>query len=481
VSEITTIHASGQLARLIPTVADSKKEERATSCLLATFMVVPIFAREVLASAGAPVGKRLKINCFTEVTFKASDKGKGPRPDGLIVISNGSKNWTALVESKIGNSELTKEQVETYLDLAKQHGINAVITISNQFATTPTHHPVKVAKNKTRSVELYHFSWLSLKSTAVLLTGNKRIDDPEQAYILSELVRYLDHDYSGVSSLTRMPSYWKDACNSIQQGTTLVKSSEIVEQSVCGWHQLLRHLSINLSMAIGEPIKIALSRAREKDPELNFQEDCSHLSKENCLHAEFDIPNAASRLIFTADILRRTINISMKLEAPKDISRATASVNWITRQLRGKSIENISVRAYWPKRIPMTAAPLEEVIENPSAIIPPDTSELPTSLEVIRVIDEAARFKGAKTFVEDSSKGFLSFYQDVGQHLSKWVAKAPKVKEPKPVEPSIPTILSGSDEMVLNEHDGDVSVNDLNPSPSTGTPNQPEISLKNSP
>ncbi len=363
-SEITKSLASGQLARLIPTVADSKKEERAISSLLALFMVVPMFAREVLADAGAPVGKRLKINCFTEVTFKTLDKGKKPRPDGLIVITNGSKNWTALVESKIGNSELTNEQVEEYLDLAKQYGINAVITISNQFSTTPTHHPVKVAKNKIRCVELYHFSWLSLKSKAVLLTGNKRIDDPEQAYILSELVRYLDHDSSGVSCLTKMPGHWKDVCNSVQQGTVLIKTSEIVEHSVSGWHQLLRHLSLNLSMAIGQPIKIALSRARENNAELNFLEDCGHLSKESSLCAEFDIPNAASRLLFSADFLRRTINISMKLEAPKDKSRATASINWIARQLKGKNIENVSVRAYWPKRIPMTTAPLSEITVN---------------------------------------------------------------------------------------------------------------------
>lgn len=92
---------------------------------------------------GAPVGKRIKIVCYTEVTFKNNEKMKRPRPDGLVIITSGSKQWTALIESKIGNAELTKEQVEEYLDLAKTHGINALITISNQFATTPTHHPVK--------------------------------------------------------------------------------------------------------------------------------------------------------------------------------------------------------------------------------------------------------------------------------------------------------------------------------------------------
>ena len=75
-SDLEKILASGQKARLIPTVADSKKEERATSCLLSTFMIVPEFARQVLADAGAPVGKRLHIECYTEVVFKTSDSGK---------------------------------------------------------------------------------------------------------------------------------------------------------------------------------------------------------------------------------------------------------------------------------------------------------------------------------------------------------------------------------------------------------------------
>lgn len=450
-SEISTYLASGQLARLIPTVADSKKEERATSSLLASFMVVPLFAREVLSNAGAPVGKRLKITCYTEVTFKTVDKGKKPRPDGLIVIQNGSKVWTALVESKIGNSELTNTQVEEYLELAKQYSINAVITISNQFATTPAHHPLTISKNKTKSVELYHFSWLSLKSKAVLLTGNKQVDDPEQAYILSELVRYLDHDSSGVSALTKMPTEWKDACNSIQQGTPMTKNCDFVERSVSGWHQLLRHLTLNLSMAISQPVDIALSRAREKDPDVNFQEDCNLLSKENKLHAEFEIPNAASKLSFSADFLRRTINISMKLDAPKDKSRATASINWLTRQLKGENLQNVSLRAYWPKRIPMTVAPLSEIVENPNILIPAGTIEMPTYLEVIRVVDLAARFKGSKTFVEDSSKEFPRFYQDVGQQLTKWMAKAPKVKRPESTGPTIPTIFSASDDIILNE------------------------------
>ena len=450
-SEIVSLLASRQLARLIPTVADSKKEERATSSLLASFMVVPGFAMSVLSDAGASIGKRSRITCYTEVVFKSPEKGKGPRPDGLIVINNGSKVWTALVESKIGNSGLTNEQVEEYLSLAKQHEINAVITISNQFATTPAHHPLTIAKSKTRSVELYHFSWLSLKSKAVLLTSTKSIEDPEQAYILSELVRYLDHDSSGIMALNRMPALWKELCSAVQNGVTLNKNSDYLTDSVSGWHQLLRHLSLNLSVAIGQPVSINLTRQREKDAEFNFLEDCSDLVKESCLKAEFNIPNAASRLVLSADVLRKVINVSMKLEAPKDKSRASASINWLTRQLKGTSHENLSIRAFWPKRIPETMASLDAALENPAVLIPPNVSELPKYFEVVRVVDLGARFKGAKTFVEDISIHFPKFYNDAGQHLTKWVARAPKIKEKEPEEPSIPTIFSETREVIPAE------------------------------
>lgn len=457
-SEIISQLASGQLARLIPTVADSKKEERATSTLLASFMVVPSFAMSVLSDAGASIGKRSKITCYTEVVFKSPDKGKMPRPDGLVVIHTGSKTWTALIESKIGNSELTNEQVEEYLLLAKQYKINAVITISNQFATTPTHHPLVIAKSKTKAVELYHFSWLSLKSKGVLLTSTKEVEDPEQAYILSELVRYLDHDSSGITSLTKMPALWKELCSSVQNGVPLNKTADFLTDSVSGWHQLLRHLSLNLSMSIGQPVDIVLSRQREKDADLNFAEDCAYLAKESGLKAEFSIPNAASKLTLSADVLRKVLNISMKLEAPKDKSRATASINWVTRQFKGTSPANLSIRAYWPKRIPETMASLESVIEDPAILIPPNIKDLPTYFEIVRVVDMGARFKGAKTFVEDVSIQFPKFYHDAGQHLTKWFAQAPKIKESVPKEPSIPTIFSDeTDAVPSTAHDVDVA------------------------
>lgn len=448
-ADILNILSSGQLARLIPTVSDSKKEERATSSLLASFMVVPDFAKEVLSEIGAPSAKKIKVECYTEVTFKSSGKDSKIRPDGLIIVRAGSKKWMALVESKVGNADLTAEQIEGYLDLAKSNQIDALITISNQFATSPTHHPVKVSKTKTRSVSLFHFSWLSIVSKAILITDSNSLNDPEQAYILSELIRYMNHESSGVTSLNKMHSDWKAVCEKVQQGASLDKKSQITKNAVTSWQQLTKHLALNLSMKIGEPVSISLPRARSQDADFNFSEDCSTLESQNSLISYFEIPNAASKIEFSADFLRRTINVSMKLDAPKDKSRATASINWLTRQLKPTSIRGVSIRVYWPKRTPMTTGTVEDALEKPESLIPSGVKDMPTHLELIRVVDVMSRFKGAKTFVEESSKHFPGFYQDVGQHLSKWVAKAPKVKDAKPSENVVPTVLSSGSGMSI--------------------------------
>ena len=252
---------SCQKARLVPSISDSKKEEKATSVLLASFRVVPAFALEILKDANALCGKTAKVECYTEVVFETPEKSQ-LRPDGLITIRQGSKKWTALVESKIGNASLETIQVEQYLDLAKDKKIDALITISNQFVAKPTFHPTSVNKNKTKKVELFHFSWISLISKAILIEANKGVDDPEQVFILEELVRYLQSDSSGVSPFNSMGQNWKDLCVQVQQGAAINKSSGETLDVINNWHQLMRFNSLIMSQKLSQPVSWLLNKNR---------------------------------------------------------------------------------------------------------------------------------------------------------------------------------------------------------------------------
>ncbi|MEX2496146.1 MAG: hypothetical protein WD448_08665 [Woeseia sp.] len=184
---ISDLISSGERSRLIPVVSDMSKEERAVSPVLAAFSIVPALAHSLLQEVGGPTNQRATVRSYSQVVFKRGPTDRKWRPDGLLEVDSGRKVWRALIEAKIGNAELSGEQVECYLDLAKQMNLDALITISNQFSTLPTHHPIAVNKMKVRRVELYHFSWLSILTKARLLSDDKTIDDPEQAFITVEM------------------------------------------------------------------------------------------------------------------------------------------------------------------------------------------------------------------------------------------------------------------------------------------------------
>lgn len=417
----------GEYARLIPVVADTSREQRITSAVMAAFMSVEEYGRDMLQMVGAPATKTSKISCCTEVVFKKlHEEQQKFRPDGLITVKSGAKTWTAIVEAKIGGAELNKEQIEAYLDLAKIHKVNAVVTISNQFAAIPTHHPIQVNKQKLRSVSLYHWSWTAILSEAILLADHKGISDPDQAYILRELIRYLKHPSSKVASFSRMSADWKDLCTAVQQDMTLSKNNDFVIYSVRDWHQLVRYISLKMSLAVGQTVSVVLTRAQEQDPNIRLQDDISYLIANNRFESNFIVPNAAARIKFIADIKSRTFHVGMRLKAPTDKSRSTALVNWALRQLSKCEDQELIIRAIWPGRVSDTGASLGQLRENPKLLINSNPALMPVAFDFVRVIDIAGRFRGASTFVESAVKVVPEFYGDIGQHLRAWIPAAPK-------------------------------------------------------
>ena len=140
---------SWESARLIPVsgIRNAKEQERrATSALLAVLSAVAEFGLAFAKPYGALKGK---FEAYIEVPFELAD-GRSVRPDGLIRTTRGKRTWMGLIEVKTGSNELGREQVETYLDLAREQGFDCVITISNQIARMPGEHPVDVDKRKTK-------------------------------------------------------------------------------------------------------------------------------------------------------------------------------------------------------------------------------------------------------------------------------------------------------------------------------------------
>ena len=415
---------SGDVARLIPVIADSRREQRVVSVFLATLSAVPEFAQPLLSSVGVRLGKRSLIDTYTEVVLTVPKDTKD-RPDGLIVVSASNKSWKALIEAKIGSSDLDEEQVHRYLQLARECGVDAVITLSNQFAARPDHSPIKAPKTLTRRVNLFHWSWKTILTEAILLQRQDAIHDPDQAFILREFVRFLSHNSVGVSGFTQMPAQWKDMVTLVKSGGVIGKTSLEAEVLVSSWHQETRDLALRMSQHLATNIAVKLSRAHANDSEGRLKDDCAKLAAENKLEVEYDIPNAASPLTVTIDLMGQTIRVGMEVDAPRDKQRASARVNWLLRQLKSANDDHLFVRIRWPSRSQDTVCRLADLRDDPKSIVS-NAALPPRSFEVFYLSDDARRFSGRKTFIEEIEQVVPCFYDTVGQNLKRWVAKPPK-------------------------------------------------------
>lgn len=421
---------SGEVARLIPVVADSSKESRAASVLMSGLMSVPAFASALLAGVGQRLGSRTKISCFTEVVFKNGIENVRLRPDGFVIVeSGGGRRWSALVEAKIGRAELIDEQIASYCQLGKLNGVDAVITFSNQFAALPTHHPVKLPKQQSKGLELYHWSWMHVLTQALVLLNEHEFEDLTQKYLLDEIVRYFSHESVGVSTFDRMNSEWRDLVVKVQAGSRLSKGSPEVENSVAAWHQESRDLSLLLSRRLNRHVRLSLNRAQTADPVMRLKSDCEKLVNTHDLACVLEVPDAASPLTVTANLARRSLTCSMFLAAPKEKKRTSARVNWLLRQLEKTTADGIFVRAKWPGRAADTQAPLAALRDDPLAIEPENKKLVPLSFEVMMVRDLMGKFSGSRTFIEHVERAVPEFYAKVGQYLRAWVPPPPRIKE----------------------------------------------------
>lgn len=417
-------------ARLIPVAGIRGQEEqeiRGASSLLAVMGAVDEFGRALMKEIGAPAGR---ISTYTEVPLENSE-GKVLRPDGVIAVERGKTSWKCLVEVKTGNVPLGSEQISTYLDLAREHGFQAVLTISNQISSGPADVPVTVDRRKLRSVELRHLSWWRILTEAIIQHQHRGVRDPDQAWILGELIAYLEHDKSGAVGFEDMGQNWVQVRNAARDGT-MRPGDPGVRDVVDRWEQFVEYLCLGLSQDLG--VEVLSAQSRLKDGQTWTDELLKKIESEGVLSSSFKVPGAVGPIEVEADLRARLTRVSVKLSAPKE-GRPLTRVNWMLRQL-GKAPDDLRIEVRFARTKESSALLLRDAREEPKALLSPsDPKREPRSftLSLARPLG-TKRGKGERSFVLETRRQVVSFYGDLVEGLADWRPRAPKLPTEKTSE-----------------------------------------------
>lgn len=412
-------------ARLIPTTGISgaqEQERRATSALLAVIAAVDEFGRTLTRLAGAPAGR---IQTFTEVPFELANK-KGVRPDGLIRVSRGKKVWTALVEVKTGKNLLAGEQLNNYLDVVREFGFDALVTISNEISPNADKHPTSdVDGRKLRKAALHHWSWSRLLTIAVMEKEHKGVKDPDQAWILGELIRYLEHPKSGALAFEDMGDDWTFVRDAIRSRTLRASDKDAVNSVTANFDALMRFTSLRAGRRLGVNVKHQLTRKEQQDPEYRQATLIKSLIDDGVMSGVIRIPDTVGDVTIVADLRPRTLTCFVDVGAPL-AGRNRTRVNWLLRQLKDAPGDTRLEAHVAHQRGQGAAGLLGEIREDPDRLVLDKTREIVRFRVAGMSKMGTKRGTGSGSFIEATLVAFDAFYADVVQNLAEWVAPPPK-------------------------------------------------------
>ncbi|WP_250569998.1 TerD family protein [Streptomyces sp. CJ_13] len=302
-------------ARLFPVPSlksDKEREVRATSVLLSVMAQVPEFGRRLTAAFGAPAGR---MQTFTEVSLPHGDTPR--RPDGVIRVERAGKLWTALVETKTNGNPLRPEQVQQYMDIAARRGYESVITLSNDVALEGTAMvDVKVDGRRKHKVGLWHLSWAEVAHQAQLLIRHEGVGNAAHAWLLQELLAYLQHEQSGCHGFQNMGPAWVPVRNGIEDETLCLgdpRATEVVES----WERLIRQVCLRLGGELGQKALPVQRVRRGSDPRSRRAAAAERLCLDGRLSAELRVEGTSSVITVTADLRTAKIRTSVDVPAPE--------------------------------------------------------------------------------------------------------------------------------------------------------------------
>ncbi|MGV9619133.1 TerD family protein [Streptomyces tendae] len=401
-------------ARLFPVSvlkSDRDREMRATSVLLSVMAQVPEFSRRLTAGFGAPAGR---METFTEVSLPHGDSPR--RPDGVIRVERAGKLWTALVETKTNGNALKGDQVQAYMDIAARRGYEAVITLTNDVALEGSPLvDVKIDKRRKHKVALWHLSWAEVAHQAQMLIRHEGVSNAAHAWLLQELLHYLQHENSGCHGFQNMGPAWVPVRNGIDDETLCqgdARALEVVEN----WERLIRQVCLRLGGELGQKVLPVQRAKRGTDPKERRNRLADQLCLDGRLQADLRIDGTPGVLTVSADL--RTGKLRTGIDIPA--SEQGYPLSWAKRLIRrlAEAPADLHVETLVDSEAAGPRGTLERLRPEPADLLPKDNNAKITGFRLSLLKSMGSGRGNAETgFIRSVDDAVHRFYTTVVLHL----------------------------------------------------------------
>ncbi len=363
-------------------------------------------------------------------------------PDGAVVVKRGKTEWLCLIEVKTGRTELASEQVNRYLTIANREGFDALLTISNQIVSDGSEAPVAIDKRKTRNLKVGHISWFRILTEAIIEYEHHGIEDPEQAFIIGDLIAYLDDARSGAAGFDGMGKEWVAVRDAARNQTLRARDAGVIDVAE-DWEQFVEYLALRLRQVLGRRVAPVYGRKSTRNSRLETH--ISSLVDKGVLEATINVPDAVAPIEIEAHLGSRQVTTHARIKAPGD-GRAKTKLNWLLRQLKDAP-PNLRVTARFPHTRQTTSLLLTDASKDPTGLLlPDDPKREPSGFDVALMRNMGAKKgKDKGSFVADTMDQVLLFYGEVLQDIRGWTRPPARLAE---------------DQMAVDEPEDPVAMNE---------------------
>lgn len=172
---------------------------------------------------------------------------------------------------------------------------------------------------------------MEILSEAILQREFRGIADPDQAWILGELIAYLQHPSSGAMDFQDTGRHWVRVRDAVRDGRLRAADEGMGRRDRAVGSIYAVHLPVPYARTRSQGNPGATScGAKQNDPSMRKATLVRRLVESGILDGTIRVQNAAGDIGLAASLRMSTVTASLSLTAPDD-GRPTTRINWLVK------------------------------------------------------------------------------------------------------------------------------------------------------